>query len=89
MDSDKPDLDDVSAEIEDAGKGNIELQGVRSDVDLRVAPIREPGVDIDVMIEFTVFEIGTVTLSLPEDDALALIDSIEDALEVEQFDEPY
>ncbi|MDS0223801.1 hypothetical protein NDI54_20955 [Haloarcula sp. S1AR25-5A] len=89
MDSDVPDIDSVSAELKDAGTGNIELQGIRSDVDLRVAPIREPGVDIDVTIEFTVFEIGTVTLSLPEDDALALIDSIEQALEVDGFDELY
>ncbi|NHX42005.1 MULTISPECIES: hypothetical protein [Haloarcula] len=86
IDGDAPPIDEVTAQIPNAGTGELELFGGRDTVDVTVQPIREDSVDEDVAIGFTLGATGTASVSLPEDEALAVVDSIQQALEVESYE---
>ncbi|WP_424004849.1 hypothetical protein ACOZ4I_17335 (plasmid) [Haloarcula salina] len=86
VDEDAPPLSEVSSTIASAGAGGVALYEQRDTVDVTVQPVREESADEDVTVRFTVGGCGEAELSLAEDDALALVDSIRQALEVESFE---
>lgn len=78
---------EVKSTIPDAGVADIHLTGPAPDtVDAEVIPIRAPETPGDVTISFGHGGVSS-SLSLSEDDALALIDAIQQALEVPPLDE--
>ena len=86
-DSEGPPLSEVSTTVPMAANGRLDLH--TDDVkaaDIQVRPIREPSNGEDVSLEIP-FTVGTVSLGLSEDDALAMMDAIHNALEVDSFDE--
>jgi len=77
---------EVSGTVPNAGVATVEVSGCHADgVDVLVVPVREPTVSEDVTVSFGVGQ-AVVDLSLSEDDALALMDAIQQALEVERFE---
>jgi len=81
-------IEEVTARIPDAGIAAVERTVQREPgTDVRCVPVREPSTPTDVSISFTTGDGSSVWLHLPGDDAHALIDAIQYALDVEPFEE--
>ena len=83
-----PPIEEVTAHIPNAGTAAVERTVQReAATDVRCIPVREPSISTDVSISFTTRDGSKVQLHLPGDDAYALIDAIQHALDVPSFEE--
>jgi len=83
-----PPAEEVTAHVPNAGTAAVERTVQReAGTDVRCVPVREPSTSTDVTISFTTGDGSSVRIHLPGDDAHALIDAIQYALDVPSFEE--
>jgi microcystin degradation protein MlrC len=84
---DHPTAREVATHVPDAGAATVERCVHKSETDVTCVPVREPATPADVTICFAAGRGATAELTLSSEAAYELIDAIQQALDVEPFDE--
>lgn len=78
-------VSEVTDKVRRAGVADVELFGDGGQTTVSITPIRSD-VGLDVELGFAVGDSAEVTLALPEERARSLVESIEAAIDVPEFD---